>query len=424
MEIILMKKTFTTALVSLSLLSVLSWSGCVKLEFDEPPATEFCNWVATHTIAELKALYAGVPLVIQESMILEGVVVADDSSGNFYRALIVQDQTAGIEVRFAVSDLYNDYPMGRQVFIQCKGLTLSNYNGVLQLGEVPEALMDEHICRGLKGQTVAPQVVTIADLDESHIHTLVRIENAQFDDGYAGLPFADGINLLSVNLSVAECETENTIILRSSGYSDFATVLTPTGSGYIDAIYSVFQSDQQLFIRHQRDVQMNNARCESLLNEGFTGAPSNEDISLPGWTNVAVKGTRLWRAGTFSGNSYAQATAFQDSNAEMETWLIPPYINLDTPKELSFESAQAFFTHDGLSVLISTDYTGNIATATWEPLPCTLASSGDANYDWVPSGPIDLSAYSGTGHIAFRYVGNKTSQTTTFRLDNVKIVEK
>ena len=165
MEIILMKKTFTTALVSLSLLSVLSWSGCVKLEFDEPPATEFCNWVATNTIAELKALYAGVPLVIQESMILEGVVVADDSSGNFYRALIVQDQTAGIEVRFAVSDLYNDYPMGRQVFIQCKGLTLSNYNGVLQLGEVPEALMDEHICRGLKGQTVAPQVVAIADLD-------------------------------------------------------------------------------------------------------------------------------------------------------------------------------------------------------------------------------------------------------------------
>ncbi|MBK7410642.1 MAG: choice-of-anchor J domain-containing protein [Saprospirales bacterium] len=368
-------------------------------------------------------MYPGSDLVIQDPLIIEGVVVADDSSGNFYRALIVQDATAGIEVRFAGTDLYNDYPMGRKVFVNCQGLTLSNYNGVLQLGEIQAALIDDYICRGAKNQVVEPVVVTIDQLNASYIDRLVRLEGVQFDAGSAGVTYADGVNFLSVNLTLMECASDATIILRSSGYADFATKLTPTGSGYVDAIYSVYQSDKQLLIRHERDVQMDNARCESLLNESFTGVPTNQDLNLPGWTNIAVKGTRLWRGASFSGNFYAQATAYQDTNNEMETWLITPPINLDNPKTLSFESAMAFFNHDGLTALISTDFSGNVATATWTPLSCNLAGSGNANYDWVASGPIDLSGFSGTGHVAFRYIGNKTSQTTTFQLDNIRIVE-
>jgi hypothetical protein len=410
--------------VIIALLGIFAFPACVDLEFDAPPPAPPCEWQVTNTIAELKARYTGTEWLIDEPIIIEGVVVADDSSGNFYRALVIQDATAGIELRFAGTDLYNDYPIGRKMYVNCEGLLLSNYNGVLQLGEIQEALVEDHICRGPKNQVVEPTVVSIADLNASHIHTLIRLEDVQFDDGSAGLTYADGINLQSVNLMIGECDGENTIILRSSGYADFATAVTPTGSGSITAVYSVFQSDQQLFIRNTRDVQMPNARCDKPLNETFSGAVNNQDLSLAGWLNVAVKGTRLWRGGTFSGNNFAQATAFQDTNAEMETWLVTPPINLDTPKRLSFESAQAFFTHNGLSVLISTDFSGNVGTATWTPLSCTLATSSDANYDWVPSGPVDLSAFSGTGHIAFRYVGNKTSQTTTFRLDNVKVEEQ
>ncbi len=416
-----MKKNF---LLPVLLFSLLAFTGCVDLDFDAPPPAPPCEWQVTNTIAELKARYTGTEWLIDEPIIIEGVVVADDSSGNFYRALVIQDATAGIELRFAGTDLYNDYPVGRKMFVNCEGLLLPNYNGVLQLGEIQEALVEDHICRGPKNQVVEPQVVSIADLNASHIHTLIRLEDVQFDDGSAGVTYADAINLQSVNLMLGECDGENTIILRSSGYADFATAVTPTGSGSITAVYSVFQSDQQLFIRNTRDVQMTNPRCDKPLNETFSGVTNNQDISLAGWTNVAIKGTRLWRGGSFSGNNFAQATAFQDTNAEMETWLVTPPINLDTPKKLSFESAQAFFPHNGLSVLISTDFTGNVATATWTPLSCTLATNTNANYDWVPSGTVDLSAFSGTGHIAFRYTGNKTSQTTTFRLDNVKVEEQ
>lgn len=408
----------------IALLGIFVFPACVDLEFDAPPPAPPCEWEVTNTIAELKARYTGSDWLINEPIIIEGVVVADDSSGNFYRALIIQDATAGIELRFSGTDLYNDYAMGRKVYVNCEGLLLSNYNGVLQLGEIQEALIENHICRGPKNQVVEPKVVTIADLNESLIHTLIRIEDIQFDDGSAGVTYADAVNLQTLNLTLAECSGENTILLRTSGYSDIATAVTPTGSGSVTAIYSVFQSDQQLFLRHVRDVDMPNPRCDKGLFETFSGAASNEDISLAGWTNIAIKGTRLWRGGTFSGNSYAQATAYQDTNAEMETWLVTPPINLDNPKTLSFESAQAFFTHDGLSVLISTDFTGDVAAATWTPLSCNLATSSDNNYDWVASGPVDLSAFSGTGHVAFRYTGNKTNQTTTFRLDNVKVEEQ
>ncbi len=109
----------------------------------------------------------------------------------------------------------------------------------------------------------------------------------------------------------------------------------------------------------------------------------------------------------------------------METWLITPGIDLTEAKVLSFESAQAFFAHDGLSVWISNDFDGtNVGSATWTKLNATLASNGNANYDWVQSGNIDLSAFSGTAYIGFKYVGNKTSQTTTYRIDNVKVVKK
>ncbi len=79
------------------------------------------------------------------------------------------------------------------------------------------------------------------------------------------------------------------------------------------------------------------------------------DINLPGWANIAVKGTRLWRAQVFSGNHYAQATSFNDTENEMEAWLITPPITLDEAKKLTFESAKAFWTHDGLTVWVSAE---------------------------------------------------------------------
>src|SRR5690606_10118435 len=150
--------------------------------------------------------------------------------------------------------------------------------------------------------------------------------------------------------------------------------------------------------------------------ESFNSFDDNDDIFLPGWANIAVKGNRLWRAKVFSGNHYAQATAFNDTEPEMESWLITPPIELDVPKKISFESAKAFYEHDGLSVWISSDFNGtDVGAATWQPLGGTLAQASDTDHVFIPSGDVDLSGFTGTVRIGFRYVGSGPGgQTTTW----------
>jgi hypothetical protein len=106
----------------------------------------------------------------------------------------------------------------------------------------------------------------------------------------------------------------------------------------------------------------------------------------------------------------------------METWLITPGIDLTTIDTLSFRSSWAFFVHNGLSVWISTDFNGsNFGTATWTQLICTLAVQADGQYTWVPSGNVPLTSFNGTAHIGFKYVGDGTTNTTTWRIDDVVI---
>jgi hypothetical protein len=409
----------------------ITFSACVKTEFDTPPPTPPCDWEANTTIQALKdsfLLQTTDTVRFSEDLIFRAVVTADDASGNFFRNIILQDETGGITLRFGVTDLYNSYPVGREVFVNVNGLNITDYNGVLQLGEIQEAVLQDHICRGVKGLPVEPEVVTIADLNDSHINTLVRIENVQFVSSSAGVPFADAVSNppQSVNHLVEECAGDRTLIVRTSGYSDFAADLTPAGSGYIVGVYGVFGTDQQLFVRDPGDVQFNDDRCESPLDEDFQGGTPEQAVAIQDWGNFAIKGSRLWQIEEFQGNRFAEATAFQDSESEMEAWLVTPPIDLETPKTMRFETAMAYYAHDGFSILIATDYEGDVTTATWEPLPCIVADGGSDWFDWVASGEIDLSVFNGgTAHVAFVYEGSGPGgETTNYRVDNVEVFEQ
>jgi hypothetical protein len=107
----------------------------------------------------------------------------------------------------------------------------------------------------------------------------------------------------------------------------------------------------------------------------------------------------------------------------MEAWLITPEITLDEPMKLTFESAYAFWTHQGLTVWISSNFDGtNVTSATWTQLNPVLAQMSDTEHAFIPSGVVDLSAFSGTVHIGFKYTGSGPGAlTTSSRLDNIKV---
>ena len=240
--------------------------------------------------------------------------------------------------------------------------------------------------------------------------TLVRLTDVTLtsDDGnFAG------------NITVTDATGSMLLFTRDA--STFAGNAHPVGPVTLIAIISEFNAPQ-LIMRNASDVTGGGTGSET-INESFDAIANDADVNLPGWKNIAVKGTRLWRGKVFMGNHYAQATAFGDTQPEMEAWLITPEITLDEPMKLTFESAYAFWTHQGLTVWISSNFDGtNVTSATWTQLNPVLAQSTDTEHAFIPSGVVDLSSFSGTVHIGFKYEGTGPgSLTTSSRLDNIKV---
>ena len=77
-------------LLTLLVLYVL-FIACNK-KFDEPPVYIPPVMQATTSIAQLKASYVyGSAQQIATDDIIEGIVIANDSSGNFFKQIIIQD---------------------------------------------------------------------------------------------------------------------------------------------------------------------------------------------------------------------------------------------------------------------------------------------------------------------------------------------
>ena len=77
--------------------------SCVDREFDAPPAIEREDPTISEdqiiTIAELKAMRDGEEFTpIQIDMYLSTTIIADDQSGNFFKSLVLQDETGGISI--------------------------------------------------------------------------------------------------------------------------------------------------------------------------------------------------------------------------------------------------------------------------------------------------------------------------------------
>lgn len=444
----------------ITILAILFMPACVDQTFDLPPTTGVDpGLTANVTIGELKSKH--LPGNIEEidsltfdnvaageEVIIKGTVVADDRSGNWFRSFVIQDETGGLEVLHTEADAYVFYAIGREVYIKCKSLVMSDDNNVIQLGgyiyeenggQRMGTIINpfERIVPGLDVGEPDPKVTTINALNFADINTLIQLEDVQFTGQDAEQTYADAVGLRTLNRDMENCDGSE-ITVRSSGFSTFANELTPRGKVTIKAIYSVFGTTKQLFIREVTDVvQTDSLRCgeeppepcttsppvEEELEMDFQSFNATDNIDLDGWTNYAVSGTRLWRAEEFNGNIYAQATAFQDNSGfPMEAWLVTPAFDFSVPKLMSFSSAMAYYDHDGLDVMISFDFECYPEEATWEKLNITLATETDGNHTWVPSGDVDLSNYSGIGVIGFRYRGQgPDAQTTNFRLDDIVI---
>ncbi len=234
----------------------------------KPPGEEH-----TVSIAYLKTLYNGAPLLITDEIAIAGAVVSSDREGNFHNTLVLDDGTGGIEVRLDIEQIFKEFWIHSRATVRCNGLWLGSYGGTLQLGDEPfgdfqtrplsEIAVAEHIFADTTfyGE-VRPRVLTFDELSQRHISTFVAFDEVSFVE--QGLPWAETeVADLDPNADPAgDPEAEppaatnrhiadsrgNTLIVRTSRYARFASRLLPKGRGRIEGIVGYFNGDYQLVV--------------------------------------------------------------------------------------------------------------------------------------------------------------------------------
>ena len=140
---------------------------------------------------------------------------------------------------------------------------------------------------------------------------------------------------------------------------------------------------------------------------------------MNGWTFVDVEGAATWSIAQTSGNHYAKINAYnQGANVD---WCISPAFNLDAYDNptLSFRTAKNYTGND-LEVFFSNNYDGtNPSTSIWTSLICDLSTG---NWNWVESGDIDLSSFSGANcYIGFKYTCTET-EAAGWEVDDILLI--
>lgn len=403
----------------------------LDVKFDQP---RFGSEVPAKntTIEQLKLFYDGSPLYqIPYDLVIEGIVTANDESGNLYKQLFIEDETGAIEFKVDVTGLYTDFPVGTKIRVNCKDLYMGTEGGVIKLGGIyneklgrlPASDFYKKVFVISTGNPVSETEISISQLNNNLIGKVVTLSGVQFADYEMGKTYAESAS--TTNRILEEVATGKTIIVRTSNYANFAGIELPTGRGKITAILTKYNSDFQLTIRKVGEVRLIEPRLNKnfILNQDFTLATVNSPISINGWQTIAVAGTKVWNAKQYSGNVYARMSAFQSNESSNIAWLISPKITIPSGKDVffKFDTEYSFWANATLEVYISKNYDGaNPGTAEWTKLDATIANQSVGQYSWVNSGLIKLNDFAGDAYIGFKYTGSNTL-STTFDVDNVSV---
>jgi len=108
------KNKITALLVILGIL--MSFSSCVKHEFDAPPCScDSINITATYSIQQVKDMLTGDTTRLDSTVIICGNVTSSDLYGNIYKELYIQDSSAGISIQIDAKYMYETYTLGQKI---------------------------------------------------------------------------------------------------------------------------------------------------------------------------------------------------------------------------------------------------------------------------------------------------------------------
>jgi hypothetical protein len=191
-------------------------------------------------------------------------------------------------------------------------------------------------------------------------------------------------------------------------------------SAVVVTVFSNCTNDDDFEIHPYRDV---------IFSEDFSkNAVDNQLLITPDWLNIAQIGSVRWKTQIYQGNAYAEFTSYQSQDVTNIGWLISPEIDMDQHENeiLQFQTAQSFVSSaaNSLQVMVCNDFDGvNVENATWILLNPILPTTTSAYYEFIKSGEVDLSAFTGKIRLGFKVKGGKdTAIDGTYQVDNIRII--
>ncbi len=393
-----------------------------------------------------------------DTSIIEGYVISSDEAGNFYKALIIQDNyenpSTGIEILIDLKAYYTKYNFGRKIFIKMAGLSMVNNEGKYKIGhllknkveEIPESLLDNYIIRSTEIENIIPKQITLAQLNTNNVGTYIQINNLQFRNDEIGKTFAgETFDEFNGERVLIQCENQISTILSTSTFSDFKSNLISDKKGTLSAVFTKdFYAEKYVLVLNdlssfdfteEERCDPNFLICDSNISNGskllffenFQEIKKTKDLEALGWTNTnAYLGNEKFNKRTSLGNVSMQISAYNSGENPLEAWLITPAINLDNSNNeiLTFETKASYDNGTVLTAWASTNFNGNIGEATWQQLDVKISVGPGNTYvnDYISSGKVSLDCLDGDVFIAIKYLGGDSGISTTYDVDNFKIM--
>ncbi len=410
-------------IASFIIVGMVFLSSCVNNEFKEPEKVVYNpGFDVITTISDLIDIHGDGLTFLDTNIVIAGTVIANDKSGNFYKSFVIQDSTAGIEIGINAYEFHNMYHIGDLVYVKCEGLYLGEYGGVVQLGSIyeggigriEEPMIEDHLFKSDGGLAIVPEELSFP-LNDTYINRLIKLNDVQFGLNSIGTTYGNAEYQTDRDIPLENCDGTS-VIVRTSGYADFARDTIAPGNGSVIALLSKYNGEYQLKLRSPDEVNFNSGRCGDIYYVSFV------DEGIDDFTAFSVTGSQTW---VHSSSYGAVMNGFPSTN---EDWLISPSYDLSyfTDVVLRFRHT-AGYTYSGyendLKVFICDDYDGvsNPNTSgTWTELTGITYPTG--NWSWTDSGDIDISGFNNNPnvYIAFKYESS-SSAACAWEIDNMRI---
>ncbi|MCH5306799.1 MAG: hypothetical protein J1E37_01865 [Prevotella sp.] len=272
------------------------------------------------TISDLKAKYKAETseqnkyAVIEDDIQIKGYITCNDRTGNMYKEIALQDETAAIIIGINYGGCFGFLPEGQEIVVSLKGLHIGNYrqqatigmqyldkSGTNCVGRMPLSIWNDHYNytdRKLTrkeldrwagvlpaiGETVERALFAdCSTYNGSFIKTTWDLEKDQgklailkcvtiHDGGYydndtevymSGITFVPGESALvvpgfstswSFNEMQYDTQQSGAVVLYTSSYADFAANKLPKGRFNVTGVVKRYKDEWEFIIRDFEDI--------------------------------------------------------------------------------------------------------------------------------------------------------------------------